>query len=134
MGLCVYLKILTEEDAEIDLDPMNEELMRDRIGFGELYEVFTSFKEFTGPFHIDEDGTLLIAMNSEGNFEGYDHYTNIWGCYSSDTWATIAKHLISGKIVLELDIEGNNNEYIIITPSAWQSKSITEFLSLKTSS
>lgn len=68
------------------------------------------------PFYAFEDGKLLIPNMYEYEMDGYGTGCEVWGCYGEVDAKILARHVTAGKIVLMLDIEGNPNEYFIITP------------------
>lgn len=121
MGLRIVLEIHQVDDLEIDdLDALNTDLMSGGYGgFGELYSnMGTQYAKepFAGPFRQGANGILEIANNGEGEFEGYDQYSEVWGCWDANVAQTIAGHMISGKLVFHQEIEGNPNVYWILTP------------------
>lgn len=124
MGLMVYLHIhQVDGDTQFDIGKANGELMADfHGGFGELYSEFEDEDDWEGPFKT-EKGTLKIANNGDGYFEGYDTYTMVWGCYGNNVFQIIANNIITGKIVFHVDIEGNPDEYYICTPGKFEQKS-----------
>jgi hypothetical protein len=123
VGLYITLNIhQVDGDTQFDIGKANPELMADfHGGFGELYDEFTSDPDFEGPFKV-VNGELKIACNGEGEFEGYENYTVVWGCYGDDVFQIIANNIITGKIVFHIDIEGNPDEYRICTPGKVESK------------
>ena len=135
MGLQIILDIHQQDDLKLDdLAALNADLMADfHGGFGELYGDFTSDPDWEGPFKIVE-GSLRIAENWDGEFSGYgrespygddeiQNSTMVWGCYGENVWKIISKHITAGKLVLHIEIEGNDDEYVIMTPGAYEEKS-----------
>lgn len=131
MGLQIILSIHQQDDIAFDdLDALNTDLMSAQFGgFGELYGDFTSEPDWEGPFKF-VDGVLRIAENWDGEFSGYGrtdygelmNQTMVWGCYGNDVFETISEHLTAGKLVLFIEIEGNDNEYYVITPNSVEKK------------
>lgn len=123
MGLQIILNIHQAEDVAFsDLTLMNQFLMKQ--GMGELYDDFENeYEDFDGPFEI-VGNDLKVAQNWDGGFEGYETSTMIWGCFGEREMKTISRFLIAGKIVLHIDIEGNPDEWWIITPGKVEEKQI----------
>lgn len=123
MGLQIILNIHQAEDVAFsDISLMNQFLMKQ--GMGELYQDFEEdYDDFEGPFVI-ETNVLKVAQNWDGGFEGYETSTMIWGCFGEREMKTISRFLIAGKIVLHIDIEGNPDEWWIITPGKVEEKQI----------
>jgi len=120
MGLQIALSIhQTSEDLEIDLKGLNNHLMIPSTtysgDFAELYDEFTGDSNFVGPFKIDDDG-LKIAQNWDGYFEGYDYSTMVWGCFHKGVAEDIAKFISKGKLVFQLETEGNDDEFYVCEP------------------
>jgi hypothetical protein len=116
VGLQIILNIHQQDDLDFyDMPALNAVLMA-HTSFGELYEEFTKLPGFIGPFERNELGQLRIAENWDGDFNGYGNNTMVWGCYGEDIWKQIASNLQQGKLVFHIDIEGNDDEYVIITP------------------
>ena len=123
MGLQIVLNIHQAEDVVFsDITLMNQFLMKQ--GMGELYDEFENdYEEFEGPFVI-ETKVLKVAQNWDGGFEGYEQSTMIWGCFGEREMKTIARFLIGGKIVFHIDIEGNPDEWWVITPGKVEERKI----------
>jgi hypothetical protein len=126
MGLRITLTIISETDAEIDIDKLNEELKSNVID--EIYETAKTTSGFTGPFEIVADELVIAEINDSTDFEGYGITTHIWGAYNDETWQIIGANLIKGKIIFELDIEGNENEVITITPNVVTIEKMSDIL------
>ena len=126
MGLRIVLQVHQADDVEFDdIEKLNQELLEE-TPFGELYDNLDASgttEPFEGPLKLLATGELMLANRSEDAFEGYDSYTNVWGCYGPTLWGKIAEHVSAGKIVFHLDIEGNPDDYIIITPNNYEVKS-----------
>lgn len=115
MGLQIIMSFHQRENIVFDdIKALNEDLMAN-TSFGELFGEVEQIVPFEGPFKFEED-ELKIASNWDGYLEEYGLNTMVWGCYGDDVFQTIAKHLTGGKIVFFVDIEGNDNEFHIITP------------------
>lgn len=123
MGLQVVLYIHQAEDVAFsDISLMNQFLMRQ--GMGELYERFEGDPDFTGPFElVGKD--LEVANRWDSEFEGYGDHTMIWGCFGEREMKTISRFLIEGKIVLHIEIEGNPDEWWVITPGKVEAKTVS---------
>lgn len=122
MGLQIVLNIHQVENVKFsDIHLMNSLLMRQ--GMGELYDDLDDAEEFDEPF-IFEGGELRVACREESYFEGYDSYTFIYSCFGEPEMRTISRFLIEGKIVFHIDIEGNPDEYWVITPNSVEKKSV----------
>ena len=123
MGLQVVLHIHQADDVVFsDIDLMNQFLMKQ--GMGELYEEFVGDPDFTGPFHLEDDD-LYVANRWDSDFEDYGDHTMIWGCFGEREMKTISRFLIGGKIVLHIEIEGNPDEWWVITPGNVEEKKIS---------
>ncbi len=121
MGLTVYLNVQQCDDVVFDdLNALNDDLAGD-YGISQLIDYYddkTPNPEFTGWVRQSKDGSVEIARSDDHTFESYgDSYIEVWGCWSTKAAQIIANHMVSGKLVLLLDIEGNDNEYYIITPN-----------------
>lgn len=129
MGLQIILYIHQVDDLEFDdLAALNTELLDNTKPyglFGELYDEIISEPGFVGPFKFD-DGTFRIAQNWDGGFDGYSDSTMVWGCYGEALFKQIASHITAGKLVLFIEIEGNDNEYYILTPGNVEYKSAAD--------
>jgi hypothetical protein len=132
MGLQIILDIHQQDDIAFDdIAALNDDLMNDQYGgFSELYGDFVGEPGFEGPFKLDNSGKLKIAENWDGEFSGYgrsDHNsTMVWGCYGKNVWQIIAGHLTGGKLVFHIEIEGNPDEFAIITPGSFVVKSMSD--------
>jgi hypothetical protein len=125
MGLRIILEIHQAENLVFsDLALMNSFLMKQ--GMGELYSDLEGIDDgyFDGPFELD-GVDLRVACREDGFFEGYDSYTSIYGCFGEREMRTIARFLIGGKIVFHIDIEGNPDEYWVITPGNVEQKTVS---------
>lgn len=124
MGLQIILNIHQAENVVFsDLDLMNQFLMKQ--GMGELYQDIAEEYEddFFGPFNMD-DGTLKVAVRWDSDFDDYGKSTMIWGCFGEREMKTISRFLIGGKIVFHIDIEGNPDEWWVITPGKVEARTI----------
>lgn len=129
MGLQIILNLHQQDDLIIDdINQLNTDLMTDiHGGFSELYGDFTSLPNFNGPFAMNGN-TLQIASNWDSEFNGYANSTMVWGCYGPKIWKIIANHITQGKLVLHLDIEGNPDEYVIITAGQYEIKNASKLI------
>jgi hypothetical protein len=123
MGLQIILSIHQNDDVVFDdIAALNKDLMD--ADWGELYEEIQKHKDFEGPVKQETDGTVRLASRWDSDFSGYKDYgTMVWGCYSDKIWNTFAKHMKNGKLVFFLEVEGNPNEFYIITPGKVEHKS-----------
>jgi hypothetical protein len=131
MGLQIIMSIHQQDDIAFDdLAKMNDDLMADfHGGFGELYSEFVGEPNWEGPFKMEGD-KLKIAENWDSEFAGYGrnsygeehNSTMVWGCYGDSVFEIISQHLTAGKLVFFIEIEGNDNEYRIVTPGAVEEK------------
>lgn len=124
MGLRIILNIHQDENLDFsDISLMNTLLMKQ--GMGELYEDLEGIDDgdFDGPFVYD-GCELMVACREESYFEGYERYTSIYSCFGEREMRTISRFLIEGKIVFHIDIEGNPDEYWVITPNSVEKKSV----------
>lgn len=141
MGLRVILEIVDQKDIAIDdLVALNLDAREGTVEYqgrqvhGGVDELLTNAHENYPkqipadlPFYIMEDGKLRIPNMFEYEMDGYDSACEVWGCYGEIDASILARHVTAGKIVLMLDIEGNPNEYFVITPGECK---IVEKLSL----
>jgi hypothetical protein len=125
MGLQVILNIQSQDNAVFDLTAMNAHFMKPGYGsFNELYSEFTVGEQayhtqetYQGPFVVNDAGYLKIANREEDYFANYDDYSEVWGCFDDDTARDMSTFMQSGRMVLRLDIEGNETEYFILEPN-----------------
>ena len=131
MGLQIVMSIHQQDDIAFDdISAMNDELMADfHGGFGELYGEFVNEPGWVGPLKLNGQ-KLWIAENWDGEFSGYGrpdyNATMVWGCYGDKVFEIISQHLTQGKLVFFIEIEGNDNEYRIITPGNVETKKASE--------
>jgi hypothetical protein len=121
MGLAIYLSVLrpaepTEGVTFDDLTALNADLI-EKTGVSELVDFYTPPPvEFTGFIKQDAKGAVLLSELEEHKFNGYKSRIEVWGCWEDKAAKIIAKHITAGKLVLHLDIEGNPDEYYVLTP------------------
>jgi hypothetical protein len=125
MGLQVILNFQSMDNVVFDLPAMNAHFMKP--GFGSFNELFSEFtigetayhtgETYQGPFILDGNGDLKIACREEDYFAQYADYTEVWGCFDKETAEDMAKFMKSGRMVLRLEIEGNETKYFIIEPN-----------------
>jgi hypothetical protein len=131
MGLRIILEIVDQAGIVIDdIAALNKDATEGEIevdfegesctvqgGISELMEnMAESACEPIADFYKMEDGKLLIPNMFEYDMDGYGSQCEVWGCYGDIDAKILARHVTAGKIVLMLDIEGNDNEYFVITP------------------
>lgn len=123
MGLHIELIVEKVQDGTVfDLDQANTDLMNQQYGgLAELYCEFTNHPKFEGPFKMRDD-KLLIGERCDSEFYGYNDRTTVWGCYGPAVFQTIANNISEGKIVFQVSIEGNDNEFYICTPGKFEKK------------
>lgn len=115
MSLRIVLELHQVDDIVInDVNRLNQALMQTAIGDITKDQSFEYDDDYTGFFKIDNN-TLLLADHCDGYWEGYENYSHVYSFGNLEA-QTIADHLDQGKIVFHKDIEGNPDEYWIITP------------------
>ena len=129
MGLQVILNIQSQDKAVFDIAGLNQDIITSRNDLGELYgefqigdKAYHNSDTYQGPFIVDASGDVKIACREEDYFAQYADYTEVWGCFHEGEAKRIAKYLQSGRMVLRLDIEGNETEYYIIEPGKMTKK------------
>lgn len=131
MGLQVILNIQSQDNPVFDLAGMNAHFMQSGVygGFNELYSEFSigdkayhNSDTYQGPFIVNDVGEVQIANREEDYFAGYDSYSEVWGCFDDGVAQDMASFLQSGRMVLRLEIEGNETEYFIIEPGKMTKK------------
>jgi hypothetical protein len=113
MGLYITLKILKQEDLTLDIVSLNNEL-KNNSDFNDLFEDAQKYNNEDYFKLINNE--LKLACNMDGYFEGYQNYTRYYGGFHDEA-EIISKHLKTGKLVFKLNIEGNPDEYFVITPN-----------------
>lgn len=129
MGLTVTLAFHQVEDVVFDdINDLNDDLLKN-TGFGELYDDVSAGDQayqntyngksdtFQGPFQFNAAGDLEIACISDGScFEEYGKYSQVWSLFHNAEAQVIANHMTGGKLVFLQEVEGNDNEFWILTP------------------
>lgn len=126
MGLQIILNIHQVEDLVFDdIAVLNDELMNQGYGtFDELYsDECARDPNWKGVFIQNGPNDLKIACRWDSDFAGYEDNTMVWGCYGPKIWDKISQHIVEGKLVFHIDIEGNPDEYVIMTPGQYEVKS-----------
>lgn len=103
-----YLYIHQCEDIEFDdLIALHQDL-----NVGELMEGDAGINP--GTFIDHEKGHVVLYDRDEGS---YASSTLVWSCWGQNQYDAIAKHLISGKLVLRYAPEFGPDVYYVITPN-----------------
>lgn len=124
MGLQIVLSLHHFEGVVFDdLTALNDDLLNN-TSFGELYsDDCVPHPAWNGVFIQNGPDDLKIVCRWDSDFLGYEDDTMVWGCYGDAVWQVIVDHMVEGKLVLHIDIEGNPNEYVIMTPDRYEVKS-----------
>lgn len=107
-----YLSVFQAENIKFDdLKKMNDEL--------DVHELLDYNIRYEGNFIELKNGELFFWDREE---EEYASSVNVWGCFYSAQFDTIAKHLTDGKIVFLYQPEGEMHSYHVITPGKYEIK------------
>lgn len=97
-------------DVKFDsIDVLNKDLMR--TGIGELLEEYPD-----GQF-IRQDASGKLSFFERDDDGAYYEGVEVWGCFGIVEATVIANHVISGSLILRLNIEGDEIEYFKIEPN-----------------
>jgi len=124
MGLQVILFVHQSEDVVFDdLSALNAELAK-KTPVGELVDFYNNPTPigFSGWLSQAANGTVLVSVGEEHEFQGYEESTEVWACFDADVAKRIAKHMTAGKLVFRLEIEGNEDKYYVLTPQKMEQK------------
>jgi hypothetical protein len=115
MSLEIILQVLDQQNVVIDdLDALNADTQATDVGeITENLQYGTQAK-YKG-FYNFENGNLMIAEICDSEMIGYGDYSNTHGCYNEAEAQVLANHMTSGKVLMTLNIEGNTNEYFIVS-------------------
>ena len=128
MGLTVTLAVQQCDDVVFDdIKAMNDEL--NTLGAGELLDPseieYWSQPQSTlqGFVKQEADGQVLLGGRQDGEWDGYSaEWVNIYGCIGKQEFEAMSRHMTAGKLVLRMDIEGNETQYYIVTPGSVEEK------------
>lgn len=117
MVLACYLTVHQNEGIVFkDLDELNKTLV-ENSAIRELVEFDDPNPEdFEGWISQNEDGSILLNERDEAYFGGYNDRIQVWYCWDTDAAQIIADGMTAGKLVLYLEVEGNESSYYILTP------------------
>lgn len=103
-----YLHVHQNDDVEFDdLKTLHQDL-----DIGELMEGDAGIHP--GTFIDQQRGNVVLYDRDEGS---YASSTLVWSCWGQKQYDTVAKHLISGKLVLRYAPEFGPDVYYVITPN-----------------
>jgi len=95
-----------------DLTALNKDLY-DNSGIGELLSRCDSTNQTF--IKIDSSGDFLFDNGEDGG-PHFERKTNVWGCFGLLEAQIIANHLLSGKLVFQLEVEGCGVDYFVVIP------------------
>lgn len=129
MGLQIILNLHQVEGVVFDdLSALNDELFNN-TSFGELYHDYCASEPgWKGVFVQNGPDDLEIAGRWDSDFTGYGSNTEVWGCYGDAIWKAIANRMVEGKLVFHIEIEGNPDEYVVMTPGKYEVKSAAKLI------
>lgn len=108
MGLTVTIGAQKQTNVVFgDLAALNRDLF-DGPGIGELLGDYDNH-DF---IHL-ENGEIQFQERDD---DAYYKRASVWGCFGLEEAQIIAKHMTAGKLILRMDIEGNEPEWFIIEP------------------
>ena len=110
MGLTVTIGVQKQTDVTFDdLVALNADLFKSD-GIGELLGDYENH-DF---IHL-ENGEIQFQ---DRDSDAYYKRAEVWGCFGLNEAKIIADHMTSGKLVLRMDIEGNEPKWFMLSPGA----------------
>lgn len=110
MGQTVYLSVVKNTATIEDLKGLNEALKKTSVA--ELLESYG--RPDADEFIRIEDGEMTFYDREMGE---YGATIEVWGCFYNTEPQVISRYVTEGEIVFHLDMEGEPDQYIKVTPN-----------------
>lgn len=117
MSVMRTLKVHQCDDVKFtNINLLNAKLYQTNICELVDFSPMPSKNQYNGFLRL-QDGQLKIASRGEvTEFDGYKDFAPVWGSFGEQEVQMIADNLQTGKIVFYMEVEGNTDYYLVLTP------------------